>query len=147
MRGFPAGVAVLTVDADGERLGLTVGTVVSLSLEPPRVGVSVARQAAMHELLRRAGSFSLSLLAGDQDAVAQHFARGVPPVAHWHGIEWREGTAGAPLLEGALGWVECRLDSELETGDHTFFVGAVESVERGRDGLALVHVGQRYEAL
>jgi flavin reductase (DIM6/NTAB) family NADH-FMN oxidoreductase RutF len=147
MRGFPAGVAVLTVDADGERLGLTVGTVVSLSLEPPLVGVSVARQAAMHELLRRAGSFSLSLLAGDQDAVAQHFARGVPPVAHWHGIEWREGTAGAPLLEGALGWVECRLDSELETGDHTFFVGAVESVERGRDGLALVHVGQRYEAL
>ncbi len=147
MRGFPAGVAVLTVDADHERLGLTVGTVVSLSLEPPLVGVSVARQAAMHELLRRAGSFSLSLLAGDQDAVAQHFARGVPPVAHWHGIEWREGTAGAPLLEGALGWVECRLDSELETGDHTFFVGAVESVERGRDGLALVHVGQRYEAL
>jgi flavin reductase (DIM6/NTAB) family NADH-FMN oxidoreductase RutF len=140
-------VAVLTVDADDERLGLTVGTVVSLSLEPPLVGVSVARQAAMHELLRRAGSFALSLLAGDQDAVAQHFARGVPPVAHWHGIEWREGTTGAPLLEGALGWIECRLDSELETGDHTFFVGAVESVERGRDGLALVHVGGRYEAL
>ena len=140
-------MAVLTVDADGERLGLTVGTVVSLSLEPPLVGVSVARQAAMHELLRRAGSFALSLLAGDQDAVAQHFARGVPPVAHWHGIEWREGMTGAPLLEGGLGWIECRLDSELETGDHTFFVGAVESVERGREGLALVHVGGRYEAL
>lgn len=140
-------MAVLTVDADGERLGLTVGTVVSLSLEPPLVGVSVAQQAAMHELLRRAGSFALSLLAGDQDAVAQHFARGVPPVAHWHGIEWREGRTGAPLLEGALGWIECSLDSELQTGDHTFFVGAVESVERGRDGLALVHVGGRYEAL
>ena len=65
----------------------------------------------------------------------------MPPVAHWHGIEWREGETGAPLLEGALGWIECRLDRELETGDHTFFVGAVESVERGRDGLALVHVG------
>jgi len=147
MRGFPAGVAVLTVDADGERLGLTVGTAVSLSLDPPLVGVSVARQAAMHELLRRAGGFALSFLAGDQEAVAQHFARGVPPVAHWHGIEWREGGSGAPLLEGALGWVECSLESGLETGDHTFFVGAVQSVERGRDGLALVHVGQRYEAL
>ena len=45
---------MLTVDADGERLGLTVGSVVSLSLEPPLVGVSVNRQAAMHELLRRA---------------------------------------------------------------------------------------------
>ena len=147
MRGFPAGVAVLTVDADGDRLGLTVGTAVSLSLEPPLVGVSVARQAAMHELLRRAGAFALSLLAGDQEAVAQHFARGVPPVAHWHGIEWHDGTAGAPLLDGALGWVEARVESELATGDHTFFVGAVEAVERGRDGPALVHVGQGYVPL
>ena len=144
MRGFPAGVAVLSVDADGERLGLTVGTAVSLSLEPPLVGVSVARQAAMHELLRRAGAFALSLLAGDQEAVAQHFARGVPPVAHWHGIKWHDGTTGAPLLDGALGWVEARVESELATGDHTFFVGAVETVERGRDGPALVHVGRRY---
>jgi flavin reductase (DIM6/NTAB) family NADH-FMN oxidoreductase RutF len=147
MRGFPAGVAVLSVDADGERLGLTVGTAVSLSLEPPLVGVSVARQAAMHELLRRAGAFALSLLAGDQDAVAQHFARGVPPVAHWHGIEWHDGTTGAPLLDGALGWVEARVESELATGDHTFFVGAVAAVERGRGGPALVHVGQRYVPL
>jgi len=82
---------VLTVDVEGERLGLTVGSVVSLSLEPPLVGVSVSRQAAMHELLRRAEEFALSLLAGDQEAVAQHFARGVPPFAHWHGVALREG--------------------------------------------------------
>ena len=43
----------------------------------------------MHELLRSAGGFALALLAGDQEAVAQHFARGVPPFAHWHGIERR----------------------------------------------------------
>src|SRR5215210_3932552 len=84
MRRFPSGVAVVTVDADGERLGLTVGSLLSLSLEPPLVGVAISRQAAMHELLRRAGGFALSLLAGDQEAVAQHFARGVPPLAHWH---------------------------------------------------------------
>jgi flavin reductase len=147
LRGFPAGVAVLTVDAEGERLGLTVGSLVSLSLEPPLVGVSVSREAAMHELLRNAGSFGLSLLAGDQDAVAQHFARGVPPLAHWHGIEWRAGTTGAPLLERALGWVEARLVDEHRTGDHTLFVGGVVAVERGRSGPALVHVGQGYAAL
>ena len=103
MRRFPAGVAVVTVDADGERLGLTVGTLVSLSVEPPLVGISIARAAALHELLREAGGFAVSLLAAGQEAVAQHFARGVPPIAHWHGIEFREGKHGAPLLEGALG--------------------------------------------
>jgi flavin reductase (DIM6/NTAB) family NADH-FMN oxidoreductase RutF len=135
------------VNAGGERLGLTVGTVLSLSLEPPLVGVSVSRQAAMHELLREAGGFALSLLRGDQEAVAQHFARGVPPLAHWHGIEWREGSLGAPLLEEALGWVEARLVDEHETGDHTLFVGGVVSVEQGRPGPALVHVGQGYVSL
>jgi flavin reductase (DIM6/NTAB) family NADH-FMN oxidoreductase RutF len=147
MRGFPAGVAVLTVDAEGERLGLTVGSVVSLSLEPPLVGTSVSRQAAMHELLRRAGGFALSLLGGDQEAVAQHFARGVPPFAHWHGIATRGGAAGAPLLDGALGWLECRTVAAHAAGDHTLFVGEVLSVERGRTGPALVYVGQRYLSL
>lgn len=135
------------MDADGEQLGLTVGTVLPLSLEPPLVGVSVARQAAMHELLRGAGAFGLSLLAGDQEALAQHFARGVPPLAHWHGVERRPGTTGAPLIEGALGWIEARLVDEHATGDHTLFVGGVVAVERGRAGPALVHVGRGYAAL
>jgi flavin reductase (DIM6/NTAB) family NADH-FMN oxidoreductase RutF len=147
LRGFPAGVAVLTVDADGERLGLTVGTVVSLSREPPLVGISISGQAAMHELLRNAGGFALSLLAGNQEATAQHFARGVPPFAHWHGIAWHEGKLGAPLLDGALGWIEARVVDEYETGDHTLFVGGVVTVEQGRSGRALAYVGGRYEAL
>jgi flavin reductase len=147
MRAFPAGVAVVTVDSEGERLGLTVGSAISLSLEPPLVGVTVSRQAAMHELLREAGGFALSLLAGDQEAVAQHFARGVPPLAHWHGIATREGAAGAPLLEGALGWLECGLQAEYPAGDHTLFTGEVLSVEAGRSGPALVYVGQSYVSL
>jgi flavin reductase (DIM6/NTAB) family NADH-FMN oxidoreductase RutF len=137
---------VLTVDVEGERLGLTIGSVVSLSLSPPLVGVSVSREAAMHELLRRAGEFALSLLAGDQETVAQHFARGVPPLAHWHGIEVLEGT-GAPLVESALGWLRCRTAAAHPAGDHTLFVGEVTSVERGRGGPALVYVGQRYLSL
>ena len=147
MRSFPTGVAVVTVDLDGERLGLTVGSVVSLSLDPPFVAVSISRQAAMHELLRGAGGFALSLLAGDQEAVAQHFARGVPPFAHWHGIATREEAAGAPLLEGALGWLECRLEEEHPAGDHTLFVGGVLSVERGRQAPPLVYVEGRYSSL
>jgi len=147
MRRFPSGVAVITVDADGERLGLTVGSLVSLSLEPPLVGVSVSRQAAMHELLRAAGGFALSLLAGDQEAVAQHFARGVPPFAHWHGIASRPGAAGAPLLDGALGWIECRLSAEHTAGDHTLFVGEVLSAEAGRAASPLVFLEQRYLSL
>jgi flavin reductase (DIM6/NTAB) family NADH-FMN oxidoreductase RutF len=147
LRGFPSGVAILTVDVEGERLGLTVGSLVSLSLDPPLVGVSVSRQAAMHELLRNAGGFALSLLAGDQEAIAQHFARGVPPFAHWHGIATRAEAEGAPLVEDAIGWLECHTEAEHETGDHTLFVGAVLSSMTGRAARPLVYVDGRYLSL
>ncbi len=146
MRAYPSGVAVVTIDADGERLGLTVGSLVSLSLAPPLVGIAINRHAAMHELLRRAGGFAASLLAGDQTGIAQHFARGVPPIALWHGIAWHEGESGAPLLDDALGWLECRTVDEHATGDHTFFVGEVVILEHGRVAPPLIYLDQRYQA-
>ena len=147
MRRLPHAVAVLTVDAEGQRLGLTLDSLVSLSLEPPLVGVSVSRHAAMHELLRDAGEFALSLLGAGQEGVAQHFARGVPPIALWQGIETRNGSTAAPLLAGALGWIECRLADEHPVGDHTLFVGEVLAVEAGAPSPPLVHVGSGYRSL
>ena len=135
---------MVTVDAGGQKAGLTVVSLVSLSLEPPLVGVAVRRHAALHELVREAGAFAVSILATGQEAVAQHFARGVPPIILWQGIETRTGELGAPLLEGALGWIECRLASEHPTGDHTFFVGDVVSAVRGPGREALVHLRQAY---
>ena len=146
MRRVPAGVAVLTVDTGREQLGLTVSSLVSLSLEPPLVGVAISRDAAMHELLREAGSFAASLLAGGQEWLAQHFARGVPPIAMWTGVPTEEGSV-APLLVGALAWLEARLLSEHEAGDHSFFVGAVQSVRLGAQAPPLVYREGKYRAL
>jgi flavin reductase (DIM6/NTAB) family NADH-FMN oxidoreductase RutF len=143
MRRYPAGVAVVTVDLDGERLGLTVSSLVSLALEPPYVGVSVSRQAALHELLRGAGRFAASLLAADQAALAQHFARGVPPIAMWHGIPVRDGLGG-PHLEGAVGWLDCTVQGELAAGDHTLFLGLVDHAEPGGAAAPLVRLDGSY---
>ena len=139
MREVPAPVSVVTVSAGGQAAGLTLDSLVSLSLEPPLVGVALGQHAALHELLREAGSFAVSILGAGQDHLAQHFARGVPPIGLWTGIETREGELGAPLIEGALGWIECRLESEHPAGDHTFFVGEVISARRGPAREALLH--------
>src|SRR5919199_902845 len=98
MGRVPAAVAVVTVALRGQRVGLTVASLVSLSLEPPLIGIAVRRDAALHELLRDAGAFAVSVLAAGQDALAQHFERGVPPIALWERIPLRE-QAGAPQLE------------------------------------------------
>lgn len=139
MRRFPAPVAVVTTELEGQRFGLTVGSLVSLSLEPPLVGISIGKDSSSHEPIRLAGGWTVSLLSGAQRAVAQHFARsGIPPVALWNGVAVRDGERG-PLVEGALGWLECKTASEHEAGDHTIFVGAVESVELGTPGEGLAY--------
>src|SRR5207244_11160150 len=89
----------------GGRFGLPVTSLVSLSLAPPLVGAAVSRQAALHELLRRAGSFGVSLLGEGQEELATRFSRGVPPIALWTGVAVREGLR-APLLQGARGWLQ-----------------------------------------
>jgi flavin reductase (DIM6/NTAB) family NADH-FMN oxidoreductase RutF len=144
LRRFPFGVGVVTVDLDGERLGLTVASLTSLALEPPLVGISIAREAALHELLRAAGGFSVSLLAAAQVELARHFARGVPPIVMWSGIETRDGARG-PLLAGAVGWLECALTAEHPAGDHTFFVGSVERAESGEPEPPLVRLDGEYQ--
>jgi flavin reductase len=144
LRRYPTGVSVVTVDASGQRLGLTVGSLVGLSLEPPLVSFTVSREAAMHELLREARGCAISLLAAGQDWLAQHFARGVPPIAMWHGIATEPGASGAPLLVGALGWIECGLRDEVAAGTHTLFVCDVLRVELGVDAPALVRIRGEY---
>ena len=144
MREVPAPVSVVTVTAGGLSAGLTVDSLVSLSLDPPLVGIALGRHAAVHELLREARSFAVSVLGSGQEHLAQHFARGVPPIGLWSGIETQEGELGAPLLEGALAWIECRLAFEHPTGDHTLFVGDVVSARRGPANEALLHVRGSY---
>lgn len=146
MRPFAAGIVVVTVAVDDQELGLTVGSLVSLSLEPPLVGISIGLQSSLHEPLRRAGRFVVNVLAGDQARLAQHFSRSVPPIALWEGVGTRPSELPEPMLDGALAWMECGTVAELEAGDHTIFVGEVQSTELGRTGDALVYVRGSYSS-
>jgi flavin reductase (DIM6/NTAB) family NADH-FMN oxidoreductase RutF len=148
MRRFATGIAVVTFVADEQRKGLTVGSLVSLSLEPPLLGISIGLDSARHEPLRDAGRFAVSILAGDQEAVAQHFARsGIPPVALWRGIPLRDSEHPEPLIDGAVAWLGCATRAEHWAGDHTIFVGEVEWIELGRDAPALVYYHGGYKGV
>lgn len=144
-RRWPAGVSVVVAEADGRLAGLTVSSLVSLSLEPRLVGISIAHEASLHELLRESGTWAASLLGGDQGELAQHFARGVPPIALWNGIAVRDDDAR--LLVGAVGWIVARTVDEVRTGDHTFFVGELELLELGPSASSLAYAHRGYHAL
>jgi 3-hydroxy-9,10-secoandrosta-1,3,5(10)-triene-9,17-dione monooxygenase reductase component len=148
MRRFPAGVSVVTVRLHEERFGITVGSLLSLSLEPPLVGVSIGLQSSIYEPLRQAGRFAVNVLGGDQEALAQHFARsGLPPLVAWANVRLHESPLPEPLLAGALAWLECVTEAQYEAGDHRIFVAAVRSIELGREGSGLSYVRGGYEAV
>jgi flavin reductase (DIM6/NTAB) family NADH-FMN oxidoreductase RutF len=146
MRQWPHGVSVLVVDYEGDRMGVTVSSLVSLSLDPPLIGVSVGKQASLYELLRNAGAFSVSMLGSEQEDIARRFAAGRPPLVHWEGVETREGQI-APLIEGALGWIEARVVGEHDVGDHTFFVAEPVVVEQGPSKRALAYRDREYHTV
>jgi flavin reductase (DIM6/NTAB) family NADH-FMN oxidoreductase RutF len=146
MRHWPHGVSVLTVDYEGDTMGVTVSSLVSLSLDPPLVGVSIGKEASCYELLRRAGRWAVSLLGGDQEELARRFAAGRPPIVHWDGVATRDGTL-APLIEGAVGWIEAHTRAEHDAGDHTFFIGDVVAVGHGPAKSALMYRESTYHPL
>ena len=144
-RRWPAGVSVVVADSQGRRAGMTASSLVSVSLEPPLVSISVARSSTIFEVLVEAGEWGVSILGDGQEHLAQHFARSVPPLVQWDGIPV---CADDPrLLDGAVGWLVAETVDQLTTGDHVLFVGAVRSLELGPGRGALVYLDRRYTTL
>jgi flavin reductase (DIM6/NTAB) family NADH-FMN oxidoreductase RutF len=144
-RRWPAGVSGVVAEVDGRRAGLTVSSLISLSLEPRLVGISIALQASLHGVLQDARAWAVSILSGEQAHVAQHFARGVPPIALWDGVPIRDDDPR--LLADAVGWMSARTVDEIATGDHTFFVGEIETLEPGSAPTSLIYVNREYRSL
>lgn len=123
MRTFSSGVTVVTLK-DGETLhGITVSAFSSLSLDPPLVLVCVDKSAVAHDSFARAGKFVVNILAEDQESVSNRFASRAAD--KFETSTWHDGVLGLPVIDGALGVVECVLHDSLPGGDHTIFVGRV----------------------
>ena len=144
---YPEGASVVTVDAAGRRFGLTVGSLVSLSLDPPLIGFTVPKDEKIHDVLSIAGGCAISVLAGGQEWLGAHFETSERPIAMWHGLGAEPGAAGAPLFVGALGWLECSLVETADLGASTLFVCDVRELETGHEAPALVRHRGRYDAV
>jgi flavin reductase (DIM6/NTAB) family NADH-FMN oxidoreductase RutF len=146
---FATGITVVTAGGDGPH-GMTANAFSSVSLDPPLVLVCVARTAVMHDAILGCGSYAVSVLGGEQEQVARYFADCRRPrgVAQFDGIGWRAGPyTGAPLLDGALAWLECELAEVYEGGDHSIFLGRVLDIGRVEDGRALLFFAGGYHRM
>lgn len=143
---WSTGVAVVaTFTPDHEPCGMTATAFASVSLSPPLVLACLERTADTHEALHAAGVFSISILADGHEALARRFA-GDDTAAKFADVPWHVAATGAPVLDDALAWLDCRVHSVHEAGDHTIFVGAVIRGD-ARDGDPLLYFRSRYTPL
>ena len=141
---FATGVTIITARAlDGRLIGLTASSFNSVSLAPPLVLWSLSRAAGSLVALSTGSHYAINILAADQKALAERFAS--MEKDRWAGVEFTQGTGGAPLLAGAVATFECFNRSRYDEGDHVIFVGEVEHCSH-REGASplLFHGGKFY---
>jgi len=138
MGRWATGVSVVTARDGPVDAGLTVNALLSVSLHPPAVLVSLTHDVDTLPVIDRSGRFAVSFLAADQRRLSERFAQTSAPGEKFRGVGVHRGPQGTALLDASLGALECRVSSRVPVFDHVLFVGEVEYQEVGREGLPLV---------
>jgi flavin reductase (DIM6/NTAB) family NADH-FMN oxidoreductase RutF/DNA-binding IclR family transcriptional regulator len=135
---YPTGVSVVTaITPSGDPVGMTVGTFTSVSVDPPLVAFLPMKESRAFASIVEAGRFAVNVLAGDQVELCRRFAsRGGDK---FDSVEWRLSPLGSPVLADAPAWIDCRLESVFELGDHAMVVGAVSELDVERSVAPLMY--------
>jgi flavin reductase (DIM6/NTAB) family NADH-FMN oxidoreductase RutF len=146
---FATGITVITLDYEGEVQGMTANAFTSVSLDPMLVLVCVDRRARTHAHLHAKKRFGVNVLAQNQRAISEYYAhpaRTHDRAAEEAGASFERTRHGTPVLCGALAYLECRLHTAQDAGDHTIFIAEVEEVVL-REGQPLLYFQSQYRGI
>ncbi len=126
---FATGITIVTAIDAGEPVGFSCQSFAALSLDPPMVILAPAKSSTSWPRIARAGAFCVNILEEHQEAECRAFA--LSGGDKFSGVDWTPGVTGAPLIDGSLAIVECRLGAIYEGGDHELVTGHVVTLGVG----------------
>ena len=141
---FCTGVTIITGTENGRPAGFACQAFAALSLTPPLVLFCPSKSSASWPAIARAGYFCVNVLAAGQQEIARRF--GVTGADKFAAVSWSPSPAGAPVLAGALTWLECAVSAVHEAGDHYVVVGGVTELGPCQPGQPLLFYRGRYAA-
>jgi flavin reductase (DIM6/NTAB) family NADH-FMN oxidoreductase RutF len=143
---MPAGVAVVTAIDDDEPVGFTVGSFLMVSVDPPLVGFLSWMSSTSLPRIRRSGAFCANVLAVGQEHISDAFA--FRKADKFQGLSWRPApVTGSPVLEGVAAWIDCRMTTVQEAGDHYLVLGEAFGFDVVPGQLPLVFHNRQYAGL
>jgi flavin reductase (DIM6/NTAB) family NADH-FMN oxidoreductase RutF len=120
---FATGIVIVTGMDGGEPVGLTCQSFTSVSLDPPLVGFLPARSSTSWPRIEKGGAFCVNILSAEQEDVCRVFA--TSGADKFRGLGWKPGPSRSPVIEDVLGWIDCKIDTVHEAGDHLIVLGQV----------------------
>lgn len=143
---FATGVTIVTAPvADGPPIGMTVSSFNSVSLDPPLVLFSVARNARSLGQLESADGYAVNVLSSLHVDLSNRFARAGED--KWDAVEFSRGHCGTPVFDDALATFECEPYATYDGGDHVIFVGRVVNHHAAEELEPLVFYRGRYHSV
>ena len=142
MGRFPSGVTVVTSWVEGAPFGSTISAFSSVSLEPPLLLICLALGNPMCRSIAECGVFGVNILAEDSQALAQRFAF-TPEAERFEALDWRAQQGGAPQLDDAPVFIDCRLTQTFTAGDHLVLIGEGVRTDHRSERPSLVYHGGR----
>ncbi len=138
LRKIPHGLFICGV-RDGDSVnGFTASWVTQGSFEPPLVVIAVRADGSSHEIIQKTKCFSLNVLRSDQKDLAAVFFKPQQALGgRFEAAPFTLGEYGLPILDDSIGGIECQVIGDVKSGDHTIFVGKVNSAKLHQDGEAL----------
>ncbi|MGE0170411.1 flavin reductase [Nocardioides sp.] len=137
MGQFPTGVTVVTSTGEvGEPLGMAIGSFTSVSLDPPLVAFLPAKSSSSWPAMAAAGRFCVNVLGAKQEDLCRGFARSGGE--KFDGVRYSSSPLGNPLLDGAVAWLDCAIETVHEAGDHLIVLGRVVDLAVSGNDLPLV---------
>lgn len=138
---IPSGLFVLTIRHDAEETGMLASWVQQCSFDPPQVTVAVKPGRTVAEWLTDGAAFGLNVLAGGQNQLIGHFAKGFDAgQPAFTGLSIEHSPEGIPVLADAHAFLACRVTGRTSAGDHDVIVGEVTAGRVITPGRPYVHV-------
>jgi flavin reductase (DIM6/NTAB) family NADH-FMN oxidoreductase RutF len=148
MRQWATGVTLVTASSGRVHHGMTVSSFTSVSLSPPLILVSLSNDARTREMITQSQRFAVSVLAEDQQELADRFAGRIADSAdRFEGVQHRLSGLGNPIPDGCLATLDCQVAEIFEAGNHSILIGQVENLEVGRDAPPLLYYDRDYRKL
>jgi flavin reductase (DIM6/NTAB) family NADH-FMN oxidoreductase RutF len=139
---FATGVTVITTADKNKLYGVTINSFASVSLNPPLVLFSLDKNATTYQHFINSDNFVVNILAENQVDISKLFAH--PPVVDWDSLDYTIGADGCPIISGNIAYLECTKETVYDGGDHSIFIGKVNSLEKNSNDKPLVYFGGNY---